>query len=489
VGQAKLPNFPEPIVVDSGNGYHLYYQSSCAPGHASWRYMLGWLARTFNTEGAKIDTSVADAARIARLPGSINRKGEDTLERPHRMCRVLSYPEVWTEPPPIYNVARAHGYTDDYDRAKMYAKRQADGDAPELVIDEEGLVKMIGEFPDHLDLHRVAHKDGRTYLYLASCPFNGGPHRDQRAGKTAIILNPDTVGFKCFSDDCTAHTFQELLGLLKRQTGRKPSMPVYGPPDYSQLYKLYPRWGGVDDVNLLDRIEVEAARLEEEWEYETSEFVHCMYITDPEFRWDFDSFEVEKSGELAGMSTNPTDWGLSLIDLLPTVQRVKMENGWKPSTWVGGRPRATVGQVLDAICLDPSIRGMIHPLTTSMKAYRDDEGCGHYHNTEVIYDTSCLPANLLDWALAVAEGSRDCFVLCRLQAALSELGEFLGVERLWHIFRDKHRPIMEETSVWEDDESVEYRLVNVNPLHDEHQNRVSWFDDLPTGSAALPNLF
>jgi AAA domain len=43
----------------------------------------------FNTAGAHVDTSVGNPARILRVPGTLNRKGENTAERPWRECAIL----------------------------------------------------------------------------------------------------------------------------------------------------------------------------------------------------------------------------------------------------------------------------------------------------------------------------------------------------------------------------------------------------------------
>src|SRR5262249_17738794 len=40
-----------------------------------------------------------DARRVARVPGTWNRKGPHSAERPHRMCRLVSAPEKVEEVP------------------------------------------------------------------------------------------------------------------------------------------------------------------------------------------------------------------------------------------------------------------------------------------------------------------------------------------------------------------------------------------------------
>jgi hypothetical protein len=87
--------WPNPVVIDSGNGYHLLYRVDL-PNDAATddlvKRLLRHLAKLLDTPGAKIDKAVYNASRIAKLPGTWARKGANTAERPHRMCRLVSVP-------------------------------------------------------------------------------------------------------------------------------------------------------------------------------------------------------------------------------------------------------------------------------------------------------------------------------------------------------------------------------------------------------------
>ena len=96
--------WPEPVIVDSGNGYHLLYRVDLPNDTASGlevRDLLKILADRHDTDRAKVDRKVHNAARIAKLPGTFARKGKDTPERPHRPCRILHVPD------PVKIVARS----------------------------------------------------------------------------------------------------------------------------------------------------------------------------------------------------------------------------------------------------------------------------------------------------------------------------------------------------------------------------------------------
>ncbi len=84
--------WPSPITVMSGNGYHLYYVLGDLPNDRESELLvkrvLHTLASQFNNELVGIDTSVYNAARITKIPGTVMRKGVETPERPYRIAYV-----------------------------------------------------------------------------------------------------------------------------------------------------------------------------------------------------------------------------------------------------------------------------------------------------------------------------------------------------------------------------------------------------------------
>lgn len=88
--------WPDPLVIDSGNGYHLLYRLDLPNDEDSRKLLaavLKRLAEAHDTPGASIDRKVHNAARISKLPGTWARKGTHTPERPHRLARLLSVPD------------------------------------------------------------------------------------------------------------------------------------------------------------------------------------------------------------------------------------------------------------------------------------------------------------------------------------------------------------------------------------------------------------
>lgn len=82
----------QPRIVMSGNGCHLLYPIDLPNDGASTALVKGVLkalAAKYDTPTVTVDTSVCNASRIVRVPGTWARKGPNTPERPHRVACVL----------------------------------------------------------------------------------------------------------------------------------------------------------------------------------------------------------------------------------------------------------------------------------------------------------------------------------------------------------------------------------------------------------------
>ncbi|NOS99474.1 MAG: site-specific integrase [Phycisphaerales bacterium] len=85
--------WPEPIIADSGNGAHLLYWIDLpAVDDGLIERCLAAFAKQFNDKAVTIDLKVFNPARICRLYGTWARKGDNTVERPHRCSRIVKAP-------------------------------------------------------------------------------------------------------------------------------------------------------------------------------------------------------------------------------------------------------------------------------------------------------------------------------------------------------------------------------------------------------------
>jgi hypothetical protein len=283
--------WPDPIRVDSGNGIHLYYRGDrCNADSRAWEHALKYLADMFNTLEAGVDTTVGNASRISRLPGTWNHKGENTPERPHRMAHVISYPYQWVEvqAAQVYQLACDGGY-DQIQAAKSNSAPTG------IVTDESSILALIAEYPELLEMYGSPYKSGDLTIFaLRECPFAGRAHRGA-PGKSSIVLRPDgAAGYSCFSDECSGHTFGKLLGLLRERTGRDSE--VFAPTAIQVTEDDYIRWD-LDPPSAPER--EEALKISPEWAYNqatwdamtSDSFKDCPLSTDPE-EWELSPNDV-----------------------------------------------------------------------------------------------------------------------------------------------------------------------------------------------------
>ena len=87
--------WPDPVIGDSGNGYHLLYSIDLPKTQKSRdlvKDVLEALAFRFDDERVKVDTGVHNPARIWKLYGTVARKGDSVGDRPHRRSKIVKTP-------------------------------------------------------------------------------------------------------------------------------------------------------------------------------------------------------------------------------------------------------------------------------------------------------------------------------------------------------------------------------------------------------------
>lgn len=91
-GYMSERGFSDPLRVMSGNGHHLYYELKDVPNTnettVQVQQLLRNLAAKFDNDVVKVDTSVFNASRITKVPGTVMRKGVESEDRPFRMAVV-----------------------------------------------------------------------------------------------------------------------------------------------------------------------------------------------------------------------------------------------------------------------------------------------------------------------------------------------------------------------------------------------------------------
>jgi hypothetical protein len=239
-GLAQL-GWPEPIMIDSGNGAQLLYAVDLpAKDDQLVQKFLTEIAAA-GDERVKIDLSVHNPARIWRLPGTMNCKGDDTPDRPHRMAKIVSAPEcpviverekiakIAAKAEPEMEAPRPPARTEaPANRSNLSGFSIADAPKPQFNID-----RWIGQYAPELGEPRP-WQGGRRWVFDV-CPFN-----DVHTNRSAVLLEmPDgAVAFTCLHNSCSGndwHAFRALreppapVAASKRSVTRESPPPSYVP--------------------------------------------------------------------------------------------------------------------------------------------------------------------------------------------------------------------------------------------------------------------
>lgn len=86
--------WPAPIRILSGNGHHLIYVLDDVPPSkeitSSIKVFLQCLKAKFSSNGLSVDTTVSNASRVTKLPGTLARRGTEITNHPYRVARIYA---------------------------------------------------------------------------------------------------------------------------------------------------------------------------------------------------------------------------------------------------------------------------------------------------------------------------------------------------------------------------------------------------------------
>lgn len=197
------------IVGDSGNGAHVLARADLSndlENRALIESCLKALAVKFDSDRVAIDQTVHNAARIWKLPGTLARKGDSTVERPHRIARIITAPErLTTAPMEAFESLAATLQTEEPKAV-----------APWRPFNLQSWLQEHG-----IEVSRVEPYKGGTRHILKQCPFNP----EHRGTSVAVFEGPDGLGFKCHHNACHGKTWGDVRELFEpgyKRPGRKP---------------------------------------------------------------------------------------------------------------------------------------------------------------------------------------------------------------------------------------------------------------------------
>lgn len=192
--------FEKPVVAASGNGYHLYYRVSIQNSKEATdlvKAFLGALSMLFSDEeegGVKVDTSVYNAARIAKIIGTASNKGAHTAERPRRMSGFVYIPPEFktTDVAYLKKVAAMLPEPEKPDKYNRYSPRS---------FDLGGFISEHG-----IEVVRKSRYAGGIRYILKECPFDHN-HKDS----AVFQLDNGALGFHCFHQSCSQYHWRDFV--------------------------------------------------------------------------------------------------------------------------------------------------------------------------------------------------------------------------------------------------------------------------------------
>jgi hypothetical protein len=192
--------WPMPAFGSSGNGMHLLYRIDLANDDAAKELVRGILkviAEQFDDKTVKVDTSVSNAARVVRLYGTTNRKGEHTGERPQRIAQLY-----WDETPTKLEVVTASQLQELVSAAD---KKTAKNQNLRLSTKKKTWAELN---PDLVQIFLTRGKKNDRGIY----EMRGLCHDGQ--GDTALCYDP-TTGLGWCNKGCDTATIRRAFDLPK----------------------------------------------------------------------------------------------------------------------------------------------------------------------------------------------------------------------------------------------------------------------------------
>jgi len=221
--------WPQPIYCDSGNGAQLLYRIDLPRDDAGLVKRVLEVFATTDDDKVKVDQSVSNPARIWRLPGTMNCRGDHIPNRPHRLAQVIDLPaqlvivtkEQLEEVTGRTASCSPSGYGTHY--AAVDISKLA-GPAP-VACEPFDIDKWIAQYCPEVE-GPTDWQGGRKWIFPV-CPFN-----ESHTNRSAVIIQQSSgaIAFRCHHNGCRDYGWKELRDL--KEPGRsvpKQSTPVIQP--------------------------------------------------------------------------------------------------------------------------------------------------------------------------------------------------------------------------------------------------------------------
>ena len=196
--------FSEPIVGDSGNGYHLLFKVYASPDDKQViADFLSVLDMWFSTEKVKIDTAVFNPARITKLYGTVARKGSNTPDRPHRQSSIIRFPN------PIQETSMTLVRNIATEAQRMVKPADNPRRSNTTAFDLEQFLSC-----HNVQVTKKVSISSGTKYQLAQCPFDASHGNGDAA---VFAYSNGSYGFHCFHNSCSGNHWHEFRQKLDPQ--------------------------------------------------------------------------------------------------------------------------------------------------------------------------------------------------------------------------------------------------------------------------------
>jgi P4 family phage/plasmid primase-like protien len=206
----RSAGWPEPVLADSGNGFHLLYRVELPTGSDLVKRCLEALALRFDDATVSIDRTVFNPSRIVKLYGTLTQKGDHCpdLGRVHRMSRLLEVPE----PVEVVSVALLEGLAGLAEQAPSEqpsagGRRRIAWGSRGGAWDKERMQAFIDQHLGGCEPGPATAYDGGWKWVLSVCPFNP----EHTNGSAVVIIGANgALGFRCLHNGCVNYHWKDL---------------------------------------------------------------------------------------------------------------------------------------------------------------------------------------------------------------------------------------------------------------------------------------
>lgn len=194
----KEEGFERPVIVDSGNGYHIYLKQAMIASQENTEIMkkfLQVLDMYFSTDKVKVDCTCFNNSRIAKIPGAFSRKGANTKDRPQRESFFVRVPQEIKATPNEYfaKVASYYPEPEKKDRHNNYGASSFDLDD---FLTKHGI-----------EVDKIMETREYTKYVLKTCPFNSSHSSPDSA---VFKMRDGSFGFKCLHNSDSHYSFRDF---------------------------------------------------------------------------------------------------------------------------------------------------------------------------------------------------------------------------------------------------------------------------------------